>query len=234
MLTINLVWDAAALAAPQSFRDGVQAAANILQAAIYDPLTVNVGVGYGDYGAGSSQYQPAHGLREPRRDRFGAPGELPGADQRAGRPRILVGRCPGACLAGRWRHPSTARAHSSSRTRRPRRSAPSGQCTRHRRLRRLSHQLHRHRPARYGCHGIGPRVGPAQWRGRRDARGIHQPRNHLLTDGQTTVPAYLSTDGGITNLANFAVQHDSTLDRSRGRVNPARRAGRHPGGSSSR
>jgi hypothetical protein len=49
-LTINLVYDAQALAAPQSFRDGMQAAANIIQAAFLDPITVNIVVGYGEFG----------------------------------------------------------------------------------------------------------------------------------------------------------------------------------------
>jgi len=49
-LTINLVYDAQALAAPQSFRNGMQAAANILQAAFLDPITVNIAVGYGEFG----------------------------------------------------------------------------------------------------------------------------------------------------------------------------------------
>src|SRR5207237_226841 len=49
-ITINLVYDAQALAAPQSFRNGMQAAANIIQAAIIDPITVNIAVGYGEFG----------------------------------------------------------------------------------------------------------------------------------------------------------------------------------------
>ena len=47
---INLIYDAFALAAPQSFRDGMQAAVNILQAAFLDPITVNIAVGYGEFG----------------------------------------------------------------------------------------------------------------------------------------------------------------------------------------
>jgi hypothetical protein len=53
MATINLVWDAKALAAPQSFRDGLMAGAAILDAAIDDPITVNIGIGYGEYNNGS-------------------------------------------------------------------------------------------------------------------------------------------------------------------------------------
>jgi len=58
MLTINLEWDPNALAAPQSFRNGVQAAANVLEAAIDDPITVNVEVGYGEFDLGGTQYEP--------------------------------------------------------------------------------------------------------------------------------------------------------------------------------
>ena len=48
-LKINLIFDSFAMAAPQSFRDGMQAAANILQAAFLDPITINLAVGYGEY-----------------------------------------------------------------------------------------------------------------------------------------------------------------------------------------
>jgi 20S proteasome alpha/beta subunit len=49
-IKINLVYDAQALAAPQSFRDAMQAAANILMSAFQDPITVNIGIGYGEIG----------------------------------------------------------------------------------------------------------------------------------------------------------------------------------------
>lgn len=48
-LIINLVWDASAQNAPQSFRDGVQSAANVLQAAFTNPITVNMEIGYGEW-----------------------------------------------------------------------------------------------------------------------------------------------------------------------------------------
>ncbi len=60
-MIINLEWDANALAAPQSFRTSIQAAANILDAALSDPITVNVTVGYGEIGLGTSQYEPLDG-----------------------------------------------------------------------------------------------------------------------------------------------------------------------------
>jgi hypothetical protein len=45
---INLSYDTQAQGAPQSFRDGIQAAANIIDAAFTDNITVNIVVGYGE------------------------------------------------------------------------------------------------------------------------------------------------------------------------------------------
>jgi hypothetical protein len=47
-MIINLIYDAQALAAQQSFRDGMQTAANLLQAAFNDNITINIDVGYGE------------------------------------------------------------------------------------------------------------------------------------------------------------------------------------------
>ena len=57
MLIINLEFDTNAMAAPQSFRDAVQDAANKLDTAIFDPITVNIEVGYGEYDLGGPQYE---------------------------------------------------------------------------------------------------------------------------------------------------------------------------------
>src|SRR5260370_17705802 len=50
-MSLNLVlnYESSALAAPQSFRDAMQAAANILDSTIKDNITVTLQVGYGDY-----------------------------------------------------------------------------------------------------------------------------------------------------------------------------------------
>src|SRR5438270_12698280 len=45
---INLEFDSRAQAAPQSFRDAIQAAANVLDATFSDNITVNISVGYGE------------------------------------------------------------------------------------------------------------------------------------------------------------------------------------------
>jgi hypothetical protein len=48
-LNLVLAYENSALTAPQSFRDGMQAAANILDALIRDNITVTIRVGYGDW-----------------------------------------------------------------------------------------------------------------------------------------------------------------------------------------
>jgi hypothetical protein len=78
-LTINLQYDAAAMAAPASFRAGIQQAANLLAAAISDPITVNIKIDYSGTG-GWAAAGPDNGLYEDystiRADLIGA--ETPG------------------------------------------------------------------------------------------------------------------------------------------------------------
>jgi hypothetical protein len=49
-ITINLLFDAAAMAAPASFRAGIEQAASILSSAISDKITVNIGIDYSGTG----------------------------------------------------------------------------------------------------------------------------------------------------------------------------------------
>lgn len=60
---INLEFDSNALAAPQAFRDGIQAAANIIEAALSDPITVNLSIHYSGTGGGAFA-GPSGGLFE--------------------------------------------------------------------------------------------------------------------------------------------------------------------------
>lgn len=53
-LTINLIYDAAAMAAPASFRVGIQQAAALLSAAISDKITPNLQVDYSGTGGGAA------------------------------------------------------------------------------------------------------------------------------------------------------------------------------------
>ncbi len=62
-ITINLLFDAAAMAAPASFRAGIQQAASLLTAAISDPITVNIKIDYSGTGGGAAA-GPDDGLYE--------------------------------------------------------------------------------------------------------------------------------------------------------------------------
>ena len=54
-ITINLLFDAAAMLAPASFRAGIQHAATMLTAAISDQITVNLNIHYSGTGGGASR-----------------------------------------------------------------------------------------------------------------------------------------------------------------------------------
>jgi len=60
-ITINLLFDAAAMAAPASFRAGIQQAASLLTAAISDQITVNIKIDYSGTGGGAAA-GPDNGL----------------------------------------------------------------------------------------------------------------------------------------------------------------------------
>src|SRR5712664_325213 len=62
-ITINLLFDAAAMAAPASFRAGIQQAAGILAATISDKITVNLTIDYSGTGGGAAA-GPDHGVYE--------------------------------------------------------------------------------------------------------------------------------------------------------------------------
>lgn len=49
-MNLNVLYDAAALAAPQSFRDGIATAVGILDSDIHDNITVNIAIDYGEFG----------------------------------------------------------------------------------------------------------------------------------------------------------------------------------------
>jgi hypothetical protein len=60
-ITINVIYSAAAMAAPASFRAGIQQAVSILAAAISDKITVNIKIDYSGTGHGAAA-GPDHGL----------------------------------------------------------------------------------------------------------------------------------------------------------------------------
>jgi len=63
-MLINLEFDENALGAPQSFRDTVQSAANLIDATFVDPITVNLSVGYGELTVGPTASPLSNGAAE--------------------------------------------------------------------------------------------------------------------------------------------------------------------------
>ena len=63
-LTINLIFDAAAMAAPQSFRDGITQAMQMICAVVTDNITINLQIDYSGTG-GSAAAGPTGGYYEP-------------------------------------------------------------------------------------------------------------------------------------------------------------------------
>lgn len=68
-LDINLIYDSKASGAPQSFRDAVSSAAIQLDSTIYDNITLNIVVGYGEINGapltgGFAEGEPANGITE--------------------------------------------------------------------------------------------------------------------------------------------------------------------------
>jgi hypothetical protein len=64
-LTFDLLYDAAALAAPPSFRAGIEQAAAMLAAAISDPITVNLNIYYRGTGGGAFAGPRCRLVRKP-------------------------------------------------------------------------------------------------------------------------------------------------------------------------
>src|ERR1035437_801867 len=62
-ITINLLFDTAAMAAPASFRAGIEQAASVLSATITNQITVNIKIDYSGTGGGASA-GPDNGLYE--------------------------------------------------------------------------------------------------------------------------------------------------------------------------
>src|SRR4051794_27989646 len=63
-ITINVIYDTAAMAAPASFRAGIQQAVGIMAAAISDKITVNIKIDYSGTGGGAAA-GPDNGRYEP-------------------------------------------------------------------------------------------------------------------------------------------------------------------------
>jgi hypothetical protein len=212
--TINLVWDASALApgTPASFRAGVQNAAAMLQAAFTDPITVNIEVGYGEW-ANQIAVSPSealgdvlNGVSEPYATLRGllsshatsaddqtAVNSLPNSPSLQGMSRFLIG--------GAQRKALGLLAGSSTAV-----DGAIGIGTAITGSNLLSVALHEI------THAMGRVVGGNAL----DLFRYVSPGQHLFTSAIPAPAAYFSIDGGVTDLADFGRTSDPSDFLNRG------------------
>jgi hypothetical protein len=208
MLNINLVWDANALAAPQSFRDSIQAAAAVLEAAIYDPITVNIGIGYNEYDNGTI---PLSGTVSLGGVATGIP-----TSYSALRAALMGNESSSTDIAAYNALPATTTLNGSA----------SFDVTRA--LAKAMGALPANDTGIDGYAGfpstfVGAGLADAGIVELLHAMGLlnavyplslfeyTSPGVHLLSNGTAATPAYFSLDGGVTSLGNYDVGFDSTL-----------------------
>ncbi len=212
-MNINLIWDSNALAAPQSFRDGVQAAAAVLEAAIYNPITVNIQIGYGEYDEGGSEYQSLTGdyslgginnviglsytalttaltsVASSLAD-YAVLNALPNTMSLDGQSKFYISTALAKAFGALPADGTEIDGYAGFPT------SFTGSTLLGAGIVELTHALG------FLSAGGGP-LSLVQYT---------SPGEHLLTSTDTSsTPAYLSLNGGVTNLANYNVGNDTTL-----------------------
>ena len=208
MSTINLEWDANALAAPQSFRTGVQAAAVILQNAIDDPITVNIGIGYGEYDNGSQTLASGVSLggitnsvsvsyallkaaltsNESSATDVAAFSALPSTAALNGQSMFAISRAEAKALGALPATDTSVDGYAGFP------ASFTGTTLVGAAVVELIHAM--------GLLNTGFPLELYEYT---------SPGVHLLTQGTAATPAYFSLDGGVTKLASYDVGFDSTL-----------------------
>jgi hypothetical protein len=202
-MILNLIYDAFALAAPQSFRDGMATAANLLTGAIYDNITINIDVGYGEY---NGQPLPNQNISEGGDSGFSitysnlrsllashetsavditSVNALPNTTTLNGQSSFIIGTAEARALGALAANSGTVDGLVGMGTNFTGGVLVGG----------ALHEL---------THAMGRVPG---------ASGLSLVRytsqgNHLFTGGTPAAASYFSIDGGVTKLADFGVSSD--------------------------
>src|SRR5438874_5601753 len=203
-MIINLIYDSFSLAAPQSFRDGMLTAANLLTAEIYDNITINIGVGYGEYNNGqplpnqntslggdsgfSITYSTLRALlasHETSLADITSVNALPNTTTLNGQSSFVIGTAEARALGALAANNGTVDGLVGMGTNFTGSVLIGG----------ALHEL---------THAMGRVPG---------ASGLSLVRytsqgNHLFTGGTPAAASYFSIDGGVTKLADFGVSSD--------------------------
>ena len=203
-LNLQLAYENSALMAPQSFRDAMQTAANILDSIIFDNITITIRVGYGDWNNGLDT-----GLTTGAEA-----GDLNGLNVSYTNLRNALANHETSAFDQTFVSllPSTSSLNGVSNF-----YVPSAEA-------KALGLLSPNNSAIDGAVGIGTQipnnllVGVALHElthamgreplGTFDLFRYTSPGNHLFSSGDTAVPAYFSIDGGNTKLADFGRMSD--------------------------
>jgi serralysin len=206
-LNLVLAYESSALAAPLSFRNAMQAAANILDSVIQDNITVTIQVGYGDWNNGQDTgittgaeggdlngfYDSYSGLRSTL-----AIHETSSVDQ------TFVNSLPNAStvngVSSLWVPSAVGKALGLIS---PTGTAVDGAVG-------MGTQIPTSLLVGVALHELTHAMGREPWGATFDLFRYTSPGNHLFTTSGTAVPAYFSIDGGYTKLADFGQTSDSS------------------------
>src|SRR5258708_16449178 len=202
-ITINLLFDAAAMAAPASFRADIQQAASILTAAIPDKITVNIKIDYSGNGGGAAA-GPDAGLYERyspvRADLINGatPGDtmfhaLPNGSSIQAQSRIAVWTAHLQLFGLLGANDTTSDDGSATFATDINPNLLVGVA-----LHELTHAM--------GRVPYGPPYGPQP--DIFDLFRFTSPGTRLIAGGNTAPAAYFSVDGGNTKLADYGQNSD--------------------------
>jgi Ca2+-binding RTX toxin-like protein len=198
-ITINLLFDAAAMAAPANFRAGIVQAATILAGTISDKITVNLVIDYSGTGGGAAA-GPDHGLYEPysliRSDLINsaAPGDttfnwLPTGNSIQGQSNIAVWNAQ-LKLWGLMGANDT--------------STDDGSAT-------FATDINPNLLVGVALHELTHALGRVPYGPQPDVFDLFRftsPGTRLFQNGSTAPASYFSLDGGVTKLADFGQRSD--------------------------
>ncbi len=198
-ITINLLFDAAAMAAPANFRAGIVQAATILAGTISDKITVNLVIDYSGTGGGAAA-GPDHGFYEPysliRSDLINsaAPGDttfnwLPSGNLIQGQSNIAVWNAQLKLFGLLGANDASTDDGSATFATDIAPNLLVGVA-----LHELTHAL--------GRVPYGPQPDVF------DLFRFTSPGTRLFQNGNTAPASYFSLDGGVTKLADFGQRSD--------------------------